>query len=167
MAVTNTGYDGMPTSLGIAWMLIHSLGLGSLADKPHTSHCPSVSVADITPKNTLLEYCAHYKKRWKKGDFNAVILRIVSLYDVSLPSSANPTWPRGAGPPRSSPRSGRISRPLRAGCPAHLSPPGLSWPLAGRVTPGRMLPAAHHTPPNNVSSKYKKALFWPNDFLKG
>ena len=47
-AVTNTGYDGMPTSLGIVQMQIHCLGRGSVADKPPTSQCPSVSVADIT-----------------------------------------------------------------------------------------------------------------------
>ena len=29
-------------------MLIHCLGRGSVVDKPHTSQCPSLSVADIT-----------------------------------------------------------------------------------------------------------------------
>ena len=47
-AVTNTGYDSMPTSLGIARTQIHCLRQGSVADKPRTSRCPSVSVADIT-----------------------------------------------------------------------------------------------------------------------
>ena len=47
-AVTNTGYYGMPTSLGIVQMLIHCLGRGSMADNPHTSQYPSMSVADIT-----------------------------------------------------------------------------------------------------------------------
>ena len=47
-AINNTGYNGMPTSLGLVWMLIHWLGQGSMADKPRTSQCPSVSVADIT-----------------------------------------------------------------------------------------------------------------------
>ena len=46
--VINTGYDGMPTSLGKVWMQIRCLGQGSVADKPHTSWCPSESVADIT-----------------------------------------------------------------------------------------------------------------------
>ena len=36
-AVNNTGYDGMPISLGIVQTLIHSLGHGSTADKPNTS----------------------------------------------------------------------------------------------------------------------------------
>ena len=38
----------MPTSLGIVQMQIHCLGPGSVAEKPHTSRCPAVSVADIT-----------------------------------------------------------------------------------------------------------------------
>ena len=36
-AVTNSGYDGMPTSLAIVRILIHGLGQGSMADKPSTS----------------------------------------------------------------------------------------------------------------------------------
>ena len=53
-AVTNTGYDGMPTSLGIVQTLIQSLGRRSAADKlrVHTSQCSSVSVADITDSAT-------------------------------------------------------------------------------------------------------------------
>ena len=47
-AVTNTGYDGMPTSLVIVQMLICSLGWGSAADKLHTSQCLCISVADVT-----------------------------------------------------------------------------------------------------------------------
>ena len=47
-AVTNNSYNGMLTSLGIVQMLIHCLGQRSMADKPLTSQCPSVSVADIT-----------------------------------------------------------------------------------------------------------------------
>ena len=47
-AVINTGYNGMTTSLCIVRTLIHCLGQGSMADKPSTSRCPSVSVADIT-----------------------------------------------------------------------------------------------------------------------
>ena len=46
--VTNTSYDGMLTSLGIVRTQIHCLGQGSVADKPRTSQCPSMSVADIT-----------------------------------------------------------------------------------------------------------------------
>ena len=42
--VTNTSYNSMPTSLGIMRMLISCLGWGSMADKPRTSRCPSVSV---------------------------------------------------------------------------------------------------------------------------
>ena len=42
------GYDGMPTSLFIVLTQIHYLGGGSVADKPRTSQCSSVSVADIT-----------------------------------------------------------------------------------------------------------------------
>ena len=38
----------MSTSLGIVRMLIHGLGQGSVADKPHTSRFPCMSVADIT-----------------------------------------------------------------------------------------------------------------------
>ena len=47
---TNTGYIGMPTSLGMVWTLIHCHRWGSLTDKPRTriSQCPSMSVADIT-----------------------------------------------------------------------------------------------------------------------
>ena len=45
-AVTNTGYDGMPHGGHIS--KLRSLERGSVADKPHTSCCPSVSVADIT-----------------------------------------------------------------------------------------------------------------------
>ena len=48
VAVTNTGYDSMSTSLGIVRTLIHGLGQGSVADKPHTSRFPCMSVADIT-----------------------------------------------------------------------------------------------------------------------
>ena len=33
---------------GFVQMLIKCLGRGSMADKPHTSQCPSMSVADIT-----------------------------------------------------------------------------------------------------------------------
>ena len=51
-AVTNTGYDGMPTSLGIVQTQIHCLRQGSVGDKPRTSRCPSVSVADITDCTT-------------------------------------------------------------------------------------------------------------------
>ena len=52
-AVTNTGYDGMPSSLGIVQTLIHSLGRRSAADKLHsTSQCSSVSVTDITDSAT-------------------------------------------------------------------------------------------------------------------
>ena len=47
-AVTNTGYNGMPTSLGIVWTLFHFLIRGSVADKIITSQYSSVSVADIT-----------------------------------------------------------------------------------------------------------------------
>ena len=46
-AVTNTGYDGMPTSLGTVRTLIHCLGQGSMTDKPSTFRCTSMSVADI------------------------------------------------------------------------------------------------------------------------
>ena len=46
-AVTNTVYNGMPTSLGLVQTQLHCLGRGSMADKPRTSQCPSVSVADI------------------------------------------------------------------------------------------------------------------------
>ena len=46
--VTNTSNDGMLTSFGIVWTQIHCLGQGSVADQPHTSRCPGVSVADIT-----------------------------------------------------------------------------------------------------------------------
>ena len=53
-AVINTGYNGMPTPLGLVQTLIHCLGLGSMADKPCTSQCPSVSVADITDCATLV-----------------------------------------------------------------------------------------------------------------
>ena len=49
---SNTGYDNMPTSLGIVQTQIHCLGQGSVADKPHTSQCPSMSVADITDCTT-------------------------------------------------------------------------------------------------------------------
>ena len=54
-------YDGMPISLGIVQMLIHSLRWGSVADKPRTSWCPSVSVADITDCATspTLIYCRY------------------------------------------------------------------------------------------------------------
>ena len=45
--VTNTSYDGMPTSLGIVLMLIHCLWQGSVADKPRLSQRPRESVADI------------------------------------------------------------------------------------------------------------------------
>ena len=41
------GYDSMPTSFGIVQMLIHGFELGSVAGKPCTSQCPSVSVADM------------------------------------------------------------------------------------------------------------------------
>ena len=44
LPVTNTGYDGMTTSLGIVWTQIHCLR----RRKPCTSRCSSVSVADIT-----------------------------------------------------------------------------------------------------------------------
>ena len=43
---TNTGYNDMPTSLGIVWMLINFIRRGSVADKPRSSRCPSVSEAD-------------------------------------------------------------------------------------------------------------------------
>ena len=46
--VTTTGYNGMPTSMCILRTLIHCLVWGSMADKPHTSQWPSVSVADKT-----------------------------------------------------------------------------------------------------------------------
>ena len=45
-AVTNTGYDGMPHGGHIS--KLRSLERGSVADKPHTFCCPSVSVVDIT-----------------------------------------------------------------------------------------------------------------------
>ena len=51
-AVTNTGYNGMPTSFGFMRTLIRCLRQGSLADKLRTSRCPSVSVADITDCTT-------------------------------------------------------------------------------------------------------------------
>ena len=53
-AVTNTGKNSMPTSLGIVRTLIHCLRWGSVADKPRTAWYPSVSVADITDCATSL-----------------------------------------------------------------------------------------------------------------
>ena len=48
VVVTNTVYNGMPTSLGIMQMLIPSLGRGFVADKPCASQYPSMSIADIS-----------------------------------------------------------------------------------------------------------------------
>ena len=48
VTVTNTGYNSMPTSLGIVRMLIHCLLRGTATNKLRTSQCPSVSVAGIT-----------------------------------------------------------------------------------------------------------------------
>ena len=43
-AVTNTGYNSMPTSLGKVWKLIQCLKQGSVADKPPlTSQYPDIS----------------------------------------------------------------------------------------------------------------------------
>ena len=55
-AVTNTGYNGMPTSLGLVCRLIHCLRWGSVADKPRTSRCTIVSVGDITDCATSTAY---------------------------------------------------------------------------------------------------------------
>ena len=51
-AVTYTSYKGMPTSLGIVKTQIHCLRQESMADKPHTSPSPRLSVADVTDWNT-------------------------------------------------------------------------------------------------------------------
>ena len=48
VTVTNTGYNSMPTSLGIVRMLIHCLLQETATNKLRTSQCPSLSVADIT-----------------------------------------------------------------------------------------------------------------------
>ena len=49
--VTNTDYNIIGH---IVRTLIHCLRQGSMADKPHTSQCPIVSVADITDCATSL-----------------------------------------------------------------------------------------------------------------
>ena len=47
-AVTNTSYNSMPTPLGTLQTKIHCRRRGSVADKPCTFRCPSVSEAVIT-----------------------------------------------------------------------------------------------------------------------
>ena len=55
-----------------------------------------MSVADITdyaknPKKYITRVLCTLKEKVEKGDINAVIIGKVSLHDVILPSSANPT----------------------------------------------------------------------------
>ena len=64
--VTNTSHNGMPTYLGIVRKLIHCLRQGSVADKPHTSRCPSYCIHSAPPVPQQFLQPLYYLKNFGK-----------------------------------------------------------------------------------------------------